>query len=435
MFRFHPLFAGVAAVTLICAATPLRAQAMPMPMPASPTQPASDPFIAALLQHADSGTSAEPESTPAPMLMTRADGWMLMLHGLGFLTDQQQTGPRGDDKLFSTNWLMGMAQRPWGPGRLTLRAMFSLEPATVTGRFFPELFQTGETAFGRPIVDGQHPHNFFMELAALYDLRLGSHGLFSLYAAPMGDPAIGPAAYPHRASAAEDPLAPLGHHLEDSTHIAADVLTLGLTERALRLEASVFHGREPNEFRWDLQSGKLDSYSWRLTASPAPDWSGQVSWAHIHSPEVLNPSEDQIRLTASLMVNRRLASGNWANTVLWGRTRAVGGGNVMNGYLLESSLGWNRNHVWTRIENVDRSTDLLLAGAPQPPTFAERFLARVQAYSLGYDRGLPSPPWFSAALGAQWTFYDTPPNLRVFYGTHPQGLAAFLRIRLGSEHR
>lgn len=420
MFRVRIAIFGAALAALVWTAAPLGAQ-----------QP--DPFISYLLQHTGSGTSAEPESTPEPMLMSMHDGWMLMAHGLGSLTDQQQTGPRGSDKLFSTNWIMGMAQHRWGPGRLTLRAMFSLEPATITGRRYPLLFQTGETAFGRPLVDAQHPHNFFMELGALYDLQLGAHTLLTLYAAPMGDPAIGPTAFPHRFSAAEDPLAPLGHHLEDSTHIAADVFTAGFAYRFVGLEGSVFHGREPNENRWQLQSGTPDSYSWRLTASPAPDWSGQFSWAHIHSPEALHPLEDQIRITASVMYNRPLASGNWANTLLWGRTRAVGGGNVMNGYLLESNLGWGTQHVWTRVENVDRSTDLLLGGAPEPAGFDESFLARVQAYSFGYAHNLPTPAWYSAQLGAQWTMYHTPASLRPLYGLHPQGVAIFLRLRLGRQ--
>ncbi|HTM41806.1 MAG TPA: hypothetical protein VL177_12875, partial [Terriglobales bacterium] len=173
-------------------------------------------LITSILQHTDSGTSLEPASTRVPMLMTTAGKWRLMFHGEAFLSELQQSGPRGGDKFFSTNWFMPMAQRDLGPGQLTLRTMLSLEPATVTDRRYPELFQQGETAFGRPIVDGQHPHDLFMELGAFYDLKLGEHALLSFYGAPVGDPAMGPAAYPHRASAAEDPVAPLGHHLEDS---------------------------------------------------------------------------------------------------------------------------------------------------------------------------------------------------------------------------
>src|SRR5258708_2627110 len=210
-------------------------------------------------QHAISGTDAEPNSTPVEMLMTTKGSWTFMFHGEAFLADIQQSGPRGADKLFSVNWLMPMAQRRVGRGTLTFRSMLSLEPATVSQRRYPELFQQGETAFGRPIVDGQHPHDFFMELAAMYDYKLRENTLLSFYAAPMGDPAMGPPAYPHRPSASENPVAALGHHLQDSSHIADDVVTVGLTHRAVRVEASGFHGREPDEYRWDLDSGKMDS--------------------------------------------------------------------------------------------------------------------------------------------------------------------------------
>ena len=205
----------------------------------------SSSLAASLLQHATSGTDVEPNSTPFEMLMTSWGSWMLMFHGEAFLSDIQQSGPRGADKLFSTNWWMPMAQRQFGRGTLTIRAMLGFEPATVSDRRYPELFQQGETAFGLPIVDGQHPHDFFMELAALYDYKVGEHTLLSVYAAPMGDPAMGPPAYPHRASASEDPIAPLGHHLQDSTHIAADVITAGNTLRNFRLEASVFMDASP----------------------------------------------------------------------------------------------------------------------------------------------------------------------------------------------
>src|SRR6202008_1058553 len=136
-----------------------------------------------------------------------------------------------------------------GNGKLTLRSMLSFEPATVSQRQYPLLFQQGETAFGKPIVDGQHPHDFFMELAAMYDYPLGENTLLSFYAAPVGGPALGPVAYPPRASASENPVAALGHHLEDSTHISDDVITVGITHRAVRLVSSGFHGREPDEFR------------------------------------------------------------------------------------------------------------------------------------------------------------------------------------------
>ena len=141
-------------------------------------------LTANVLRHTTSGTSLEPGSTVPPMLMQMHRNWMLMLHGQASIAEQQQTGPRGHDKLFSANWIMPMAQRNWASSELTLRAMLSLEPATISGRYYPELFQQGETAFGKPIIDGQHPHNFFMGIAALYDYKLSENTVLSLYAAP-----------------------------------------------------------------------------------------------------------------------------------------------------------------------------------------------------------------------------------------------------------
>lgn len=323
-----------------------------------------------------------------------------------------------------------MAQRKFGKGTLTLRTMLSFEPATVTDRRYPELFQQGETAFGRPIVDGQHPHDFFMELAALYGYKLAEHTLLSVYAAPMGDPAMGPPAYPHRASASENPIAPLGHHLQDSTHIAADVVTLGITHRNISVEASGFHGREPDEFRWNINSGKIDSWSARVTANPGQNWSVQYSIAQMHSPESLAPDEDVRRMTASVQYNRPLKRGNWASMLLWGRNQNVAGGNVGNSYLLESTARFfDRNYAWTRIENVDRTNELLLGNNPEPPGFNERYFTRVQAYTAGYEREVGRIPHLSIGLGGQFTWYGVPDVLKPIYGERPVGAILFLRLR------
>ncbi len=137
-----------------------------------------------LQNHTTSGTDAEPASTAIEMLMATRGKWTLMFHGEAFLNEVQQSGARGSGKLFSTNWFMPMAQRRLGRGTLTLRTMLSLEPATISKQRYPELFQQGETAFGKAIVDGQHPHDFIMEVAAIYDYKVGAHTLLSLYAAP-----------------------------------------------------------------------------------------------------------------------------------------------------------------------------------------------------------------------------------------------------------
>lgn len=437
-------------------------------------------LIEAVEQHTTSGTSVEPASTPFPMWMGTRHGWEFMLHGNAFAADTQQQAdsPRNRDAFFSTNWLMLMAQRPvGGNGTFTVRTMFSLEPAVVSRRNYPEVFQQGETAYGAPIVDGQHPHDFFMELAALYDLKLSPNALLSLYAAPVGDPAIGPTAYPHRLSASEDPIAALGHHQEDSTHIAFSVLTGGVTYRWARLELSGFHGAEPTEQRWHVEPSPnghaIDSVATRLTISPTADWTGQYSIARIASPEALYPHQDQQRQTAAVMYHhsfhsKRPTSMNannmpampgmdmggsahtqgvqpgkpmqmtaepatdLATTLLWGRTRSLTDNSKENSYLAEGLLRFRtRNYVWTRIENASRTNELALTpGTPLPTGFVEAPIGHVAAYTFGYDRDFAVGPHLLAAPGAQLTVYRTPPALRSTYGSTPTAEQIFIRFRL-----
>jgi hypothetical protein len=393
-------------------------------------------FLEEVQQHSGTGTDVQPSSTAAPMFMMMSSDWTLMLHGVAFFNDVQQSGPRGGDKFFSTNWIMGMAQRAFGGGTLSLRAMLSFEPATIPGRFYPELFQQGETAFGKPIVDGQHPHNFLMEIAGIYDFKLGERALLSFYGAPVGAPAVGPPAYPHRMSASEDPIAPLSHHLQDSTHIAFDVVTTGFTYRVFRVEASGFYGREPGEDRWAMNSGKIDSWSTRLTWNPGPNWSGQYSFAHLTSPEALHPGENIDRMTASVAYNRPLASGNWASLLAWGRNKNQPGGLIWNSYLAESTLRFARlNYIWGRLENVDRTSELLLESTSQPAISQEGIIGRVKAFTVGYDRDVKLIPRIATAAGAQATFYDSPDSLKALYGSHPVGVLLFLRLRLAAKEQ
>jgi len=231
-------------------------------------------------------------------------------------------------------------------------------------------------------------------------------------------------------------MAPLGHHLQDSTHIAADVVTLGVKHKAVRVEASGFHGREPDENRWDIDSGKIDSWSTRLTLTPTRNWAGQYSISRLNSPENQQPDADIVRMTASLAYNRPLAKGNWATTLAWGRNRILPVNETFNGYLLESTLRFAvRNYLWERIENVDRTNELLPGKNPPPAGFRERFLGRVQAYTIGYDRDFDLVPHLATAFGGQVMFYGVPGTLKPTYGNHPVGLTVFLRVRPFGESR
>ena len=265
--------------------------------PAEPPPPFNDAALYSMTMA--SGTSVNPQSFGMPMLMRRIGSWNLMFMGQAFVADTQQSGPRGGDKLYSLNAFMISAEHGLGKGSVTLETMLSLEPATVTGERYPLLFQTGETAYGMPLADAQHPHDFLMGLGVEYTRPLSEHSMLQMYYAPVGDPALGPVAFPHRASAADLPQAPLGHHWQDSTHLADNVATVALKYRWLRLEASGFHGAEPDEYRWDIDWGAMDSYAGRLSVFPSKNWMAQISAGRIAGPERQTPG-DVVRATASL---------------------------------------------------------------------------------------------------------------------------------------
>jgi len=275
-----------------------------------------------------------------------------------------------------------------------------------------------------------------MEIAAIYDHKVGDRALLSIYAAPVGDPALGPEAYPHRASAGEDPLAPLSHHLQDSTHIAYDVLTGGVAvnggRAGVRLEASGFHGREPDENRWHIEVGALDSWSARLSAAAGRDWAGQYSVGRLHSPEATHPDEDVLRQTAALSYHHAFGSTALNAIAVWGRNHTIATSEKANGYLAEATLSLDRKQsIWTRIEDADRTTDLLGAAAPS----TESVVGRAQAYTGGYAHRIAHSATGSAELGAQFTGYRAPTTLAPIYGLDPWGVAILLKFQLGTGER
>lgn len=299
-----------------------------------------------------SGTALQPSSTPMSAWHAMLGDWMFMLHGAVKVGFVHQGGWRGVGKAESQNWLMLMAENNVGPGRLTLRGMITAEPLTAPHGGFPQLFQTGETYRGTPIIDAQHPHDLFMELAASYTLPVSEKVSLQIYGGPVAEPALGPVAFMHRASAAENPASPLSHHWQDSTHVSHGVITGALRVGRFKFEASGFHGAEPDEDRVKIELGRLDSYSFRGWFTPTPDWAMQFSYGHLANPEALHPG-DLDRLTASVSYNRRLRGGNWASTLIWGRNSEVHGDS--NSYLFESTLNFlSKNHLYLRTELVDK---------------------------------------------------------------------------------
>jgi hypothetical protein len=301
--------------------------------------------------HAEgSGTSWEPASTPMYAIHRELGDWQVMGHGNFFLQYLFEGGDRGDDQFGSINWVMAMADRKvGGDGRLRVRGMLSLEPWTIGGCGYPDLLASGEVCEGTAIVDRQHPHDFLMEAAVQYERPLSSGLSLDLYGGLAGEPALGPTAFPHRASAMANPIAPLSHHWLDSTHITYGVLTGGVFGPKWKVEGSVFNGREPDDRRYDLDFGALDSFSARAWYLPNPNVALQVSAGHLGEAEADphgGPRTDVGRVTASATYNRpfRDASSNWASTVAWGRNSEDD--EATNFFLAETHVNYNEVDSW-----------------------------------------------------------------------------------------
>lgn len=382
-----------------------------------------------------SGTAWLPASSPMYMWSRRIGDWYVMGHGEIKAGINHQGGPRGVTKAESQNWFMPMAYRRVGRGTLQLRGMFSLEPLTFPKPGSPQLFQTGEAYRNEPIIDAQHPHDLFMEMSAQYTMALGERGTWFTYFGYPGEPALGPAAFMHRPSALENTQAPLGHHLQDATHISFGVVTTGLSYRGLKIEGSLFNGREPDDQRYDFEANPWNSRSARVTFAPNGNWSMQFSYGLLKDPELLHRG-DTNRMTASIHHNKSFDRGFWATSLIWGRNREEheDDGEVfrLNSYLAESTVNFlDKNYVYTRLELVDkkellRHEDARLLELPEDfhhPQF------RIGAYTFGAARDVWTTDKFLMGLGGDFTFYSKPQQLDAIYGERPTSYKFFVRFR------
>jgi hypothetical protein len=430
---------------VVCAALALAAPAAwaqhvhPSPSPEPPSAPApAHPAPPPTLFQSEMAPMAGMTAGAAPH--GAGPGWSRMAMGLARLQYNRQGGPSGDAALESSNWIMVMAQRPWLAGTLTLMMMNSLEPATFHDGGMPQIFQTGETFGGRPLVDRQHPHDLFMNLSATWRRPIGEYGAAWVQLAPVGEPALGPAAFMHRASSGENPAAPLGHHWQDSSHITSTVITAGGARRRFVLEGSTFHGKEPDEGRWDLDGGAPDSFAARLKVRLGGGWSGQVSHAFLKNPETLSVG-DARRTTASLHYG---AGGDRpiAASAVWGQNREVHG--ISDALLVEAAWQLTAgDQLYGRAEYVEKESELLLnkgISERDQHGHAHGFAAVVRpsvpvgAMTFGYLRNMGLLRGANLGLGADVTVYQFGASLRAAYGDMPVSTHAFLRLRWGRPH-
>ena len=370
-----------------------------------------------------SGTSRLPAAEgPMRGYMTQAGEWMLMAHGYAWGVATDQGGPRGKSEAFVQSMAMLMADRDLGDRfHIQLRTMNSLEPL-MGARGYTNLFATGELANDRPLVDRQHPHDLFMELAAKLDYRLGNGATLFLYGGPVGEPALGPSAFMHRGSARYQPMSPITHHWFDSTHITYGVVTAGYATPAFQLEASAFKGREPDEHRWNIETPRLDSWSVRGTWTPSPFWAVQVSHGRLKEPEAQHPGEDENRTTASV----QYARGGLATTFAYSLKDRVPG-EKLSAFLAEATYELTPRHaVFGRVENV--ANDELFPDH-EDPLHDRKF--RVTKAEVGYAYRVPIVGPLGLALGGTVAAYAKPAALEAAYGKTPVSWTLFSKLAVG----
>lgn len=350
---------------------------------------------------------------------------MLMAHASAFGVYDYQSGARGDKKFFSPNMAMLMAEHPVGDGKFGVRTMFSLEPATIGRNGYPELLQTGETANGvTPLIDRQHPHDLFMELALTYSHPINENNSAFAYFGMPGEPALGPVTFMHRFSGMNNPESPITHHWLDSTHITFGVATLGYIWKNWKIDGSIFTGREPDENRWNFDEPLFDSYSARLSFNPTKAWSFQVSYGWIHSPEQLSPDVDVDRITASVTYDKAWGKNHWQTLFAWGENRNHPGKNL-DGFLLESTVQFHNTHtVFGRAERV--SKDELFP--PGSPLDGQEFT--VNKISLGYIYDFPKIQHIVFGIGGMGAVHILPGTLTSTYGDTPLSFLLFVRAKL-----
>jgi hypothetical protein len=385
--------------------------------------------IADPMSREGSGTSWLPDSSPIHGRMFMFGEDMLMLHGAVFPRYTNVSSRRGDDRVDAPNWLMAMfSSRLAGLGETTqfgLRAMMSLDPLTEGGRGYPLLLQSGESWHDQPLHDRQHPHDLFDELSFSLSRKLDHDLSGYIYFGYPGEPALGPPTFMHRPSAMDDPDAPIGHHWQDSTHVMFGVATAGVQWKNVKIEGSVFTGREPDENRYDFDRPRFDSFTGRISWNPTPDLALQVSHAYIESPEALQPEVNRHRTTASVIYNRALRpDSNWATSLVWGQNNDTHEGKTES-VLIETNYQHERDTVYGRWEWVEKSGHEL---ALNPRELNEIF--SVVAFSIGYVRDLCHGNEIDIGLGGQATIDFWPAELDRYYGSGAgYGFEIFLRVR------
>jgi hypothetical protein len=360
-----------------------------------------------------------------------SSGVYFMQDGVVYGLFNSQGGPRGGEEFVVPNWWMGMLMRDRGRHTFGVTTMLSFDPATVGEKGYREIFQVGEALDGKPLIDRQHPHDLFMQLAGSWRLTMNETTSLTIAGGPVGEPTLGPVAFIHRPSAAGLVLAPLGHHTFDSTHISFGVVSASLERGRWAFEGSIFNGREPDEHRWDIDVGPLDSVAGRVWFRPTQEWEVQFSSGRLREPEELVEG-DATRTTTSVAWFGQEADQFKAVTIGYGVNAAHG--ERQNGVFGEFTIERPAISFSGRVDVQQVETDVLSTGEIPDESIGPPRLDWVTAMTAGAARRLLTWRGYEGSVGGLVTFYRVPEPLQATHGNHPVSFQMFFRMRLPVGH-
>jgi hypothetical protein len=287
-----------------------------------------------------------------------------------------------------------------------------------------------ERADGQPYLDAQHPHSSpVMGLTLSDTIRLGSGAKDSLklFIGPRSEATDGPIPFMHRPTGMMNPDAPLGHHIgQDVSHITSTVIGASLKLGDTRIEASTFHGAEPEPTKVDLPIGVPDSGAIRLIEQFSQTFMAMGSFAYVNDPETHDPDIPFVLRFGASGYNRVRLSESWSfyNSLIYGGITRYDHASLLNSVTEEFWFSGGAPNIWGRIEAVQRTPDeLQISGA------SDRNAGRwVGALSLGYTHNFLNVAGLQVGAGGSVTKNILPDEYQASYGGNPWSGRIFVQV-------
>jgi hypothetical protein len=248
-------------------------------------------------------------------------------------------------------------------------------------------------------------------------ISFGEGRSLALSFAPRGASTDGPVAFMHRASARDNPDAPLGHHVgQDVGHISSTVLAASLALGAFGAEASAFNGDEPQPTHVDLPLGPVNSGALRLSYALRPGHRIAASIARVHQQDELFPgSRTAMRAGASVQNRWTMGRGTLDHSLIFGSIARAPVGVTLHSLLDEGTFARGAQDWWWRAELLQRlPMELALPIGATPGANDARW---VSALTVGYTHWLRPGEMVQAALGCAVTVDSLPRAWANAYGS------------------